>query len=138
MMMATHILSCHDGSLVWQDEMCAVARQDDCCGKTKPLLWQDTREPQRGAAEGRLPCVLPQQRSRLVTTDILSHHSAHLFLPHQISVAAREDVHNPESPTRLEIARMDKPDSGFPPPPGCFRHRCFFLIGDWNIVIVKK
>ena len=26
--MAAHILSCHDGSLVWQDEMCAVARQD--------------------------------------------------------------------------------------------------------------
>ena len=35
--------------------------------------------------------------------------------------------------------RMDKPDSGFPPPPGCFWHPFyFFKIGDWEIVIVTK
>ena len=86
--------------------MCAVAREDECCGKTKPLLSQDTREAavrpplQSWAAapplwrrpRGRLPCVLPQQWFCLATTVILSCHSAHLVLPHQRSVVARQDV----------------------------------------------
>ena len=94
----------HDGSLVWRDERCAVAKQDVRCGKTRPLWWQGTRE----AAFGRLhkggrppsaaapplwfPCVLPQQRSCLATTDILPCHSAHLAVPHQRSIVARQDA----------------------------------------------
>ncbi len=77
-------------SLLWQDKMCVVARQDLCCGKTRSLLWQDIRE----AACGRLhkggrapaapaplcgfPYVLPQQRSCLATTEILSCHNKDL------------------------------------------------------------
>ena len=66
--------------LVWPHERCAVATQDVCCGKTRPPWWQETREPQRGAAAegGRLPCLLPPQTSCLATTDILCCHSTPL------------------------------------------------------------
>ena len=40
------------------------------------------------AAEGRLPYVLPQQRSCLATTEILSCHNTHLVLPQQTSLGA--------------------------------------------------
>ena len=85
-------------SLLWQDQMCVVARQDLCCGKTRSLLWLDKTSvvarhkggglrppPQRGAAFGRpplwIPYVLPQQRSCLATAEILSCHSRDLVLP---------------------------------------------------------
>ena len=91
--------------------ICRVARRDVRCRNTRCLLWQDKTSvvardeggglrppPQRGAAAfgGRrpswFPCVLPQQRSCLAKTDILPCHSAHLAVPHQRSIVARQDA----------------------------------------------
>ena len=90
------ILSCRDGYLVRQEKMCAVARQDVCCDKTRPLLWQDTREaafgrPHKGG--GRLrrppPFVVPLC---LATTEILPCHNRHLVLPQRTSCLAAPDI----------------------------------------------
>ena len=91
------------------DQMCVVARQDLCCGKTRSLLWLDKTSvvarhkggglrppPQRGAAFGRpplwIPYVLPQQRSCLATAEILSCHSRDLVLPQHTSGPATTGI----------------------------------------------
>ena len=89
--------------------MCVVARQDLCCGKTRSLLWLDKTSvvarhkgstkgggrrppPFVEAAEGRLPYVLPQQRSCLATAEILSCHSRDLVLPQHTSGPATTGI----------------------------------------------
>ena len=102
--------TCCRNCLLWQDKISSVARQDACCGKTRSLLWQDKislvarhkgihkggrREappPFVEAAEGRLLYVLPQERSCLATTEILSCHNTHLVLPQQRSCLATTDI----------------------------------------------
>ena len=116
----TRILSCHDGSLVRHGKMCAVARQDVCCGKARPLLWQDTREPQMAAAAfgGRpplwVPCSLPPQRSCLATT-------RHLALPQRTSrLATRETrilTRAPPAPGPKCAVRDPVSSHVRPPPP---------------------
>ena len=45
--------------LVWPHERCAVATQDACCGKTRPLWWQETREAAFGRPCLWFPCLSP-------------------------------------------------------------------------------
>ena len=76
-------LSCgHTRGALWQHKMSVVARQDLCGGKKQG-------NHKGGAAEGRLPCFLPPQRSCLAATDILCCHSAPLVSPHERSVVSQ-------------------------------------------------
>ena len=81
----TQIVSCRDGYLVRQEKMCAVARQDVCCDKARSLLWQGTREPQRGAAaEGGRPPLWRRPKA----ASLVSCHNRGLVLPQQTSCVA--------------------------------------------------
>ena len=91
--------------------MCVVARQDLCCGKTRSLLWQDIKESTKGGGAKRRPplwrrpkaasfmschkrdLVLPQQRSCLATTHILSCHNRHLVSPKKKHVVSPKNKH---------------------------------------------
>ena len=92
----------HNRSLVWGDDKCAVATQDVCCGKARPLWWQDTREPQRGGrpkAASLVSChhgglALPQP-------DILCCHSVHLVSPHERSVVSQHPSPILQHPSRI-------------------------------------
>ena len=120
----TQIVSCRDGYLVRQEKMCAVARQDVCCDKTRPLLWQDTREPQRAAAAegGRPPLwrrpkaasLVPCHHRGLVLPqpDILRCRSAHLVSPHERPVSS----HVRPPPPRPKCAVRDPVSSHVRPP----------------------
>ena len=61
-----------------------MATQDVCCGKTRPLWWQETRE----AAFGR-PLVVPLF---LATTEVLSCHNEHPVLPQRTSRLATQEI----------------------------------------------
>ena len=87
-------LSCGEtrGAL-WQHKMSVAARQDLCGGKTQGnhkggAAAEGGRPPFVEAAEGRLPCFLPPQRSCLAATDILCCHSVHLVSPHERPVSS--------------------------------------------------
>ena len=119
--------------------MCAVARQDVCCDKVRSLLWQDTREPQRGAAAegGRPPLwrrpkaaslvschnrglVLSQQTSCLATAHILSCRDGSLcgktrcaLWQDKITVVARQKHCCDKTQGRRPLGRLHK--GGRPP-----------------------
>ena len=86
--------------LLWQDKMCVVARQDLCCGKTRCVLWHDKISfvPRHKGDSLRPPprhnrdLVLPQRRSCLATTHILSCHNRDLVLPQHTSCLATTEI----------------------------------------------
>ena len=143
--------SCHDGSLVRHGKMCAVAKQDVCGGKARPLLWQDTREPQRAAAaEGGRPPLWRRPKA----ASFVSCHNRGLVLSQQTSCLATAHIFScrtryPSRQERMSTIPNPQPDwrlrewtnqiqGSLPRQDFSGIHLISFEIGDWEIVIVKK
>ena len=121
-------------SLLWQDKMCVVARQDLCCGRIRSLLCHDIREFTKGRGAKRraplwrrreappplclgtreiLSChnrdlVLPQHTSCLATTEILSCHNRHCVFPEQKAQKGQGSQKGPKGPKGPRVPKGPK------------------------------
>ena len=119
-----YILSCRDGYLVRQEKMCAVARQDVCRDKTRPLLWQDTREAAFGRLHkgGRTPLAAAPLYGSLV-----SCHNRGLVLSQQTSCLATAHIFSCRTryPSRQDTICVSPSSFNMHHPSSCMHHtRC--------------
>ena len=126
-----HILSggggrtCEDTGLSCGEKRCALRqRKMSGCGKTRPLWWQGTREPQRGAAaEGGRPPLWRRPKA----ASLVSCHNRGLVLSQQTSCLATAHIFSCRTryPSRQDTICVSPSSFNMHHPSSCMHHtRC--------------